>query len=152
MRATWVRFLVQEDPLEKGVGTHSSILAWRIPWTGQTIAWPATVLGVAKSRHDWSNLAQSTKVWTHYSQYQRVCYKKRVWHRRYGFNSWVGKIPLRRKWQPTPVFLPEESHGQRSLADDGPQGWLELGKTEWLCIHTCRSNQREKFFKGLLYS
>ena len=33
MRATWVRFLVQEDPLEKGVGTHSSILAWRIPWT-----------------------------------------------------------------------------------------------------------------------
>ena len=30
-----------------------------------------------------------------------------------GFDSWVGKIPWRRKWQPTPVFLPEESHGQR---------------------------------------
>jgi len=28
---------------------------------------------------------------------------------------WVGKIPWRRKWQPTPVFLPGESHGQRSL-------------------------------------
>ena len=33
-----------------------------------------------------------------------------------GFSSWVGKIPLRRKWQPTPVFLPGKSHGQRSLA------------------------------------
>ena len=29
----WVRFLGQEDPLEKGVATHYSILAWRIPWT-----------------------------------------------------------------------------------------------------------------------
>ena len=33
MWETWVRSLVQEDPLEKGMGTHSSILAWRIPWT-----------------------------------------------------------------------------------------------------------------------
>ena len=30
---TWVRYLGQEDPLEKGMATHSSILAWRIPWT-----------------------------------------------------------------------------------------------------------------------
>ena len=33
MEATWVRSLVWEDPLEKGTATHSSILAWRIPWT-----------------------------------------------------------------------------------------------------------------------
>ena len=33
MQETWVQFLGQEDPLEKGVATHSSILAWRIPWT-----------------------------------------------------------------------------------------------------------------------
>ena len=32
-----------------------------------------------------------------------------------GSNPWVGKIPWRRKWQPTPVFLPGISHGQRSL-------------------------------------
>ena len=32
------------------------------------------------------------------------------------FDPWVGKIPWRRKWQPTPVFLPGKSHGQRSLA------------------------------------
>ena len=35
--------------------------------------------------------------------------------RRCGFDPWVGKIPWRMKWQPTPVFLPGESHGQRSL-------------------------------------
>ena len=33
MQETWVRFLGWEDPLEKGMATHSSILAWRIPWT-----------------------------------------------------------------------------------------------------------------------
>ena len=32
------------------------------------------------------------------------------------FDPWVRKIPWKRKWQPTPVFLPGESHGQRSLA------------------------------------
>ena len=34
MQETWVGSLVQEDSLEKGMATHSSILAWRIPWTG----------------------------------------------------------------------------------------------------------------------
>ena len=43
----------------------------------------------------------------------RIC--KRRW-----FNPWVGKNPWRRKWQPTPVFLPGESHGQRSLAGYSP--------------------------------
>ena len=33
MQETWVGSLGQEDPLEKGLATHSSILAWRIPWT-----------------------------------------------------------------------------------------------------------------------
>ena len=33
MQETWVRFLGQEDPLEKEMVTHSSILAWKIPWT-----------------------------------------------------------------------------------------------------------------------
>ena len=42
--------------------------------------------------------------------------------RRWGFDPWVGKIPLRRAWQPTPVFLPGESHGQRSLVGYSPLG------------------------------
>ena len=36
-------------------------------------------------------------------------------YKRPGFDPWVGKIPWRRAWQPLPVFLPGESHGQRSL-------------------------------------
>ena len=35
MRETGIRFLGQESPLEKGMVTHSSTLAWRIPWTGE---------------------------------------------------------------------------------------------------------------------
>ena len=43
---------------------------------------------------------------------------------------WVRKIPWRRAWQLTPVFLPGESHGQRSLACYGPYGPKELDTTE----------------------
>ena len=39
-----------------------------------------------------------------------------------GLNSWVGRIPWRMKWQPTPVSLPGKSHGQRSLAGYSPWG------------------------------
>ena len=46
------------------------------------------------------------------------------------FNSWVGKIPWRRAWPHTPVFLPGESCGQRSLAGCSPWGHKELGTTE----------------------
>jgi len=52
-------------------------------------------------------------------------------HRRCRFNPWVRKIPWRsRKWQPTPVFLPRESHGQRSLASYSPWGHKESDRTE----------------------
>jgi len=40
--------------------------------------------------------------------------------KRHGFSPGVRKIPWRRAWQPTPVFLPGESHGQRSLVGYGP--------------------------------
>ena len=43
---------------------------------------------------------------------------------------WVRKIPWRRAWQPTPVFLPGESHGQRSLAGYSPWGRKEFNTTE----------------------
>ena len=42
--------------------------------------------------------------------------------RRFGFDPWAGKIAWRRKWPPTPVFLPGESHGQRSLVGSSPRG------------------------------
>ena len=47
-------------------------------------------------------------------------------HKRPGFNPWVRKIPWSRKWQPTPVFVPGESHGQRSLA-----GYIHRVTKDW---------------------
>ena len=49
-----------------------------------------------------------------------------------GFSPWVGKMPWRRKWQPMPVFLPGESHGQRSLVGYSPWAREELDMTEQL--------------------
>ena len=46
------------------------------------------------------------------------------------FDPWVRKIPWRRAWQPTLVFLPGESHGQRSPVGYGPWGHNELDMTE----------------------
>jgi len=55
---------------------------------------------------------------------------------RLGFNPWVGRITYRRAWQPTPVFLPGESHGQRSLESHSPNGRKEPDMTE-ATEHTC---------------
>ena len=49
--------------------------------------------------------------------------------RRLKFDPWVGKIPWRRAWQPTPVFLPGEPHGQRSLVGYSLWGHKELDVT-----------------------
>ena len=51
-------------------------------------------------------------------------------HKRCEFKPWVGKIPWRRKWQPTPVILPEKSHRQRSLVVSSPVGGKESDTTE----------------------
>ena len=54
--------------------------------------------------------------------------------RRVGFHPWVRKIPWRRQWKPTPVFLPGESHGQRSQAGYSQWGGKELNMTEQLTL------------------
>ena len=62
------------------------------------------------------------------------------WRRcRLGFNPWVWKIPCRRAWQPTLIFLPGESHGQRSLVGYSPWGCKESGTTEqaYMWIYFC---------------
>ena len=56
------------------------------------------------------------------------CQGRRCKRRR--FDPWVGTIPWRRAWQPTPVFLPGDSHGQRSLAGCGSEGHKESDTTE----------------------
>ena len=53
--------------------------------------------------------------------------------KRHGFGPWVGKIPCRRAQKPTLVYLPEESHGQRSLADYSPWGHKESDWSDLAC-------------------
>ena len=63
------------------------------------------------------------KFWLHCLQFRRP-----------GFNLWVGKIPWRRAWQHTPVFLPGEFHGQKSLVGYSPgvaQSWILLTNKIW---------------------
>ena len=52
MQETQVQSLGQEDPLEKEMATHSSILAWRIPWTGEPGG--LQFMGLQRVRHDWA--------------------------------------------------------------------------------------------------
>ena len=58
-------------------------------------------------------------------------------YKRHGFDPWVRKIPWRRAWQPTPVSLPGESHGQRSLAGYSPwESELDLTEVTQHFVHT----------------
>ena len=84
MQETRVQSLSREDPLEKEMAPHSSILAWRIPWREEP-GRPQS-MGSQIVRHYW---ATSLSL--------------------FSFMHW------RRKWQPTPVFLPGESQGRGSL-------------------------------------
>ena len=59
----------------------------------------------------------------------RIIQETQMW-----FDHWFGKIPWRRKWQPTPVFVPRDSHGQRSLVGYRPWGHKELDMTEQLSM------------------
>ena len=106
IQETWVQFLGQEDPLEKEMATHSSILTWRIPWTeelGRIYLWGC------KSQTWLSNWALFI----------------------IGSDPWVRRIPWRRGWLPTPVFLSGEFHGQKSLMGFS-WGHKESDMTEWL--------------------
>ena len=56
---------------------------------------------------------------------QPTCQCSRLW-----FDPWVRKIPWRKKWQPTPVFLPGKSHGQKSLTGYSPWDHKDSDTTE----------------------
>ena len=54
--------------------------------------------------------------------------------RKHWFDPWIGKIPWRRGWHPTPIILPGESPGQKSLAGYSLWGCKESDTTEWLTL------------------
>ena len=66
--------------------------------------------------------------------------------RRPGFSLWVGRSPWRRAWQPTPVFLPGESYGQRRLVGYSPWGHKEWDTTEQLS--TAQHNTFKRVMKS----
>ena len=68
---------------------------------------------------------------------------------RLGFNPWVGKIPWRREWLSTPVFLPGEFHGQRNLEGYSLWGCTESDTTE-ATYHTCHYYSQLLYYCGLL--
>ena len=108
---------------EKEMATHSSILACRIPWTEE----PGGLQSMGSQRvgHDWCNLAAAAVGFPGGSG-GKDCLAMQ--------DPWVGKIPWRRKWHPTPGILPVEFHGQRSLAGCSPGGCEESGITEQLSL------------------
>ena len=77
-------------------------------------------------------IPQEAKMYSDASGKEPSCQCRR--HKSLGFNPWVGKLPWKRAWKPTPVFLPGKSHGQRSLEGCIPQGHRELDTTEH--VHT----------------
>ena len=71
--------------------------------------------------------------------------------KRCGFDPCFGKIPRRRAWQPTPVFFPGESHGQKSLVGYSPWGRKELDTTEAIlqqCVNQELLDVQAGFRKG----
>ena len=115
---TWVQSLGWEDRLEKEMETHSSILAWKIPWMEEP-GRVQSVRGIAKSR---TRLRDFTFTFMNAKGIPRWLSGKEpaCQFRRYKFSPWVRKIPWRRKWQPTAVFLPGKSKGQRSQVGYSP--------------------------------
>ena len=120
-RHLWAATLATSFPLTRCVWSihqwNFSFLWWEFSPFQFSIPQSANTLFDLASLIAWASLRA-----------QRICLQCR----RPRFNSWVGKIPWRREWQPTPVFLPGESHGQRSLAGYSPQGRKESDTTEWL--------------------
>ena len=70
---------------------------------------------------------------------------KRLW-----FDPWIRKIPWKRAWQPTPVFLPGESLGQRNLVGYSPRGGKESDTTE-MTWHACTCSSLKFFGIALLW-
>ena len=92
-------------------------------------AWHAAVHGVARS---WTRLSDWTDWYFYRASLVAQMVKRLPTMQETQVDPWVGKILWRRKWQPTLVFLPGKSHGQRSPVGYSPWGCKELDTTERL--------------------
>ena len=148
MQETRVRSLGRENPLEEEMATHSSILAWRIPWTEEPDG--LQPMGSQRVWHDW----RTNTVNFYFKLKYNIVLISGVQHNdsifillgRGNFSPLpllssggrtdnkidLRKINWRRRWHPTPVLLPGKSHGRRSLVGCSPWNREELDTTERL--------------------
>ena len=137
MLKTGVRSLGQEDPLEKETATHSSILAWRIPWTEKHGGLQS--IGSQRVRHNWvANTHALASLVAQLVQNPPAMQET-------GFDPWVGKVPWRRQQLPLPLFWPGEFHGLCS-----PWDHKESDVTERLSqtCHVFPSKEQVSLFHG----
>ena len=113
---------------------ETRVWMWEVPKTALWfLSW--SFLGMSNiERQIWDRGQRSWLLFEHsfprwLSSKESACQCRR--HRRCRFNPWVRKIPWRRKWQPTPVFLPGKFHRQRTLAGYSPWGLKVLDTTEY---------------------
>ena len=152
MQETQVWSLGQEDPLEKGMATHSSILAWRVPWTEE----PGGLqpVGSQRVRHNWatnnftfigSYIFQVVKWQKINSEQLKKKKRKNLWATGSSSNSLIRHLersPGGGHSNPQQYSCLENPNGQRSLVDCSPWGCKESDMTEWLSatqdMHTYR--------------
>ena len=116
-----------DDPLRKGANTKTYTLTRKARvYSGEKYGDCCLICGLGDGRETWGPQAALT-VKNPPAQ---------AGDRRPGFSPWVRKVPWSRAWQPTPVFLPGESHGQRSLTGYSPWGHKASDTPEETYTHT----------------
>ena len=123
MWETWVRSLGREDPLEKEMATHYSIIAWRIPWIEEL----GGLQSMGRKESDMTERLHFTSLSLFRGLVAQLV--KNLPVKRSQFDSSVGKIRWRRNRLPSPVFWPGKFHGLYS-----PWGLKESDMTEWLSL------------------
>ena len=134
----------------EGNDNHSSILAWRIPWTVEPSG--LQYMESLKSQR-WLSMHAQVLCARCYTRCFKWIWTSLVAQRaknlsackRPGFDSWVRKIPWRREWLSTPVFLHGEFHGQRSRKESDATEWLthSLSLSQSYVVIWLNSNQRK---------
>ena len=132
-------FHIPVEPLSVPCGCVSTLSARADPdWGGY---YPVSSPGTpAASMHTPGKRLRELLWWL--SSKESTCQCKR--HERCGFDSWVKKNPSRREWQPTPGFLPGESHAERSLVSYTPSMGSQRVKHDWIELaltHTASSGK-----------
>ena len=144
---------------EKGMATHFPILAWRIPWTKE----PGRIqsMRLQRVRNDWATNTFTLLFyllwlirWILLSSYclcmrifmielllqwlsgkEPACQCRKL--KRHRFDPWVGKIPWRRTWQSTPIFLPGKIPGTEEPGGLQSIGLQRVGH-DWTTLHACK--------------